>query len=73
VRLNFGDIPTWVAAVGTVGALFAALLQIRTERERRHDSERREADERHRSQARLVSAFPVAARDALSSLGPLSA
>jgi len=30
--VNFGDVPKWVAAIGTVGALIAALMQINTER-----------------------------------------
>lgn len=32
MEVNWGDVPSWVAAIGTVGALFAALLQIRNER-----------------------------------------
>jgi hypothetical protein len=55
--LHLGDFPTWVAAVGTVGALVAALIQINTERERRHALEARDAQERHLAQARLISAF----------------
>ena len=30
--IDWGDMPAWVAAVGTVGTLVAALLQIRSER-----------------------------------------
>ena len=33
--IQWGDVPTWVAAVGTVGTLASALWQIQTERERR--------------------------------------
>lgn len=50
-KLQFGDLPTWVAAIGTVGALSAALFQINTERKARWAQERR-------SQAAHVSAWP---------------
>lgn len=55
--MNFGDVPTWVAAVGTVGALVAALIQINTERNRRHAQEANDRAERRIAQARLVAAF----------------
>jgi hypothetical protein len=55
--LNFGDVPTWLAAIGTVGALLAALFQIRNERRHRHAVEERERQDRHLAQARLVSAL----------------
>jgi hypothetical protein len=55
--VNFGDVPTWVAAVGTVGALVAALIQINTERNRRHAEEANDRAERRLAQARLVAAF----------------
>src|ERR1700729_3948884 len=32
VQLVYGDVPTWIASIGTVGALGAALIQINTER-----------------------------------------
>jgi hypothetical protein len=55
---SWGDVPTWVAAVGTVGALIAALVQIGTERRLRHERELKE-------QARLISAITgPALRDA---------
>lgn len=54
---NFGDVPTWIAAIGTVGALFAALWQIRTERNRRLAADERLRSERHLEQARLVAAY----------------
>src|SRR4051794_27038336 len=57
MTVHLGDVPTWIAAVGTVGALVAALIQINTERQRRHLLEIREAHERHQAQARLISAF----------------
>lgn len=56
VRLNLGDLPTWIAAVGTVGAFIAAFIQINTERRRRHENEERERRERHLAQARLIAA-----------------
>lgn len=56
--LSWGDVPTWLAAVGTVGALIAAFIQISTERRLRHDRELKE-------QARLISAITgPALRDA---------
>lgn len=55
--MNFGDVPTWVAAIGTVGALVAALIQINTERNRRHAQEANDRAERRLAQARLVAAF----------------
>jgi hypothetical protein len=54
--LHFGDVPTGVAAVGTVGTLVAALWQIHHERKRRIAQEAKDREERHREQARLVSA-----------------
>jgi hypothetical protein len=51
-----GDLPTWLAAGGTVGALGAAFWQIRTERQARLTREQQDRDERHREQARLVAA-----------------
>jgi hypothetical protein len=43
-------VPTWIAAIGTVGAFIAAFIQIATERRLRHDREVKE-------QARLVAAI----------------
>lgn len=57
VGVNWGDVPTWVAAIGTVGTLTAALLQINTERRRRLQQEKEDRVERHRAQARLVAAI----------------
>jgi hypothetical protein len=54
---NWGDAPTWVAAVGTVGTLVAALVQINSERRRRRAQEEQERTERHRAQARLIAAM----------------
>jgi hypothetical protein len=55
--VNWGDFPTWVAAVGTVGTLTAGLWQIGTERNRRIAADERLREERHREQARLVAAY----------------
>jgi hypothetical protein len=57
LTVGLGDVPTWVAAIGTVGALIAALVQIGAERRHRHESEAAAAEERRLSQARLVSAI----------------
>jgi hypothetical protein len=55
-QIHLGDLPTWLAALGTVGALGAALWQIGAERRRRHEREAQERDERHKAQARLIAA-----------------
>jgi hypothetical protein len=55
-QIHLGDLPTWLAALGTVGALAAALWQIRTERKRRLEREALEREERHQAQARLIAA-----------------
>jgi hypothetical protein len=57
MSIQFGDIPTWVAAIGTVGALGAAMWQISNERRRRIAQETQDRTERHQSQARLVAAW----------------
>lgn len=57
VSLNFGDVPTGIAAVGTVGTLAAALSEIRTERNRRLATDEELRAERHREQVRLVAAY----------------
>jgi hypothetical protein len=54
--IQLGDLPTWLAGVGTVGTLGAALWQIGAERKRRHEREAQEREERHLAQARLISA-----------------
>lgn len=58
MALNYGDVPTWVASVGTVAAFGAALFQINTERARRHETEKQDRYERHRAHATLISAMP---------------
>jgi len=57
VAVNFGDVPTCVAAVGTVGTLAAALWQISNERSRRLAADEQLRAERHVEQARFVAAY----------------
>jgi hypothetical protein len=57
VHLHYGDVPAAVASLGAVGALGAALFQIRTERQYRHEREDADRLERHLAQARLISAM----------------
>lgn len=49
-HLHFGDVPTWLAAVGTVGTLAAIIWQIRRDQRLRRE-------ERHRDQASHISAL----------------
>lgn len=55
--MSTGDAPAWVAAIGTVGAFATGFWQIRNERRRRQSDERDRRIERHREQARLISAY----------------
>lgn len=55
--IGVGDAPTWVAAIGTVGAFATGFWQIANERRRRVTEEQERRKERHREQARLVSAY----------------
>lgn len=57
MTIEWGDAPTWVAAIGTVGTLGAALLQIETERRRRIQQEKADREEHRREQARLISGW----------------
>jgi hypothetical protein len=57
VGLAPGDWAEWFAAVGTVGALVAALWQIATERNRRTRQEKEDRENDRRSQARLVACW----------------
>ncbi len=50
-------IATGLAALGTVGALFAALYQIGSERSRRLAQDATDHAERHREQARLIAGW----------------
>jgi hypothetical protein len=54
-RVNWGDVPTWVAAIGTVGAFIAAFIQIATERRARLAREQQDRIDARRAQARLIS------------------
>ncbi len=56
-QIHLGDVPTWLAGVGTVGTLGAALWQISAERRHRIEQEKREYEERHRAQAKLIAAI----------------
>jgi hypothetical protein len=58
MTIHYGDLPAWLASVGTVGALGAALWQIGTERKRRHEREERDRELARREQARRVSWWP---------------
>lgn len=55
--INLGSIPTWVAGVGTVGTLSAALVQIRGERKRRLMQEIAATKSLKESQAQLIAAW----------------
>lgn len=55
--IGAGDAPTWIAAIGTIGAFATGFWQIANERRRRVAEERERRKERHREQARLVSAY----------------
>jgi hypothetical protein len=55
-QIHLDDLPTWLAALGTVGALGAALWQIGAERRRRHEREAQEREERHKARARPIAA-----------------
>ena len=62
MTVNWGDLPTWVGAVTTLGALIAArrLIKVELERDERAAEDRRRAEEdRARSeQAALVATWP---------------
>ena len=58
MTIQYGDLATWVAAVGTVGALGTALWQIRTERNRRLAQEVHDRQERREEQARRIACWP---------------
>jgi hypothetical protein len=58
MAIQYGDLPTWLASIGTVGALGAALWQIGTERARRLQQEERDREQAKRAQARRVACWP---------------
>src|ERR1700676_1594520 len=55
MHLELGDLPTWVASIGTVATLMVALWQIGIERNRRIAQEKEDREEARLAQARLVS------------------
>ena len=63
---NFGDVPTWIAAIGTVGALAGSLVLIRGQLGEWTQA----AEDRRRGQAENVSAW-VWRFDALAEPHPL--
>lgn len=56
LTFDFGDVPTWVASVGTVGTLGAAVWGLAKERQAR----REDIEDRQASQARLVTSSATA-------------
>jgi hypothetical protein len=63
VPVELGDLPEWLAAIGTVGALGGALWQIRVERNRRIAQDARDREERRREQARKIACWPGESED----------
>lgn len=55
--VQWGDVATWVAAVGTVSAVVVALVQVARERSARLTHEAQDRTERHFAHARLISAW----------------
>ena len=58
VTIGLGDLPTWLAAVGTIAAVITALWQVASERRIRQTADDEARQERRHSQARLVSSMP---------------
>ena len=56
-HIGWGDVPAWAGAIGTVGALFAALRQIHHERTARQRSEAQTTAAAERWQAERVSSW----------------
>jgi hypothetical protein len=61
--VHFGDLPTWVAAIGTVGALAAAFWQIRTERRARVWQDTQDRRNARRAQAVRISGWIASPED----------
>lgn len=59
--VEWGDVATWFGAVGTVSAVFVALLQVARERRVRLREEKQDRTDRHLAHARLISAWTAAA------------
>lgn len=55
--VQWGDVATWVASVGTVLAVVVALIQVARERRARLAAEARDRADRHLAHARLISAW----------------
>jgi hypothetical protein len=66
--VQYGDLPTWVAAIGTAGALAVAFLQIRTERRARKAREAEERRHTRRRQAVRISSW-IASSDDMAQVG----
>jgi hypothetical protein len=56
-NIQWGDVATWVASVGTVLAVVVALVQVARERRARLDDEAQDRSDRRLAHARLVSAW----------------
>jgi len=44
MSIRFGDLPTWIASIGTVAAFAAVVYQIEIERRRRNDDDERDRE-----------------------------
>jgi hypothetical protein len=55
--IQWGDVATWVASVGTVLAVVVALIQVARERRARQADEAQDRADRHLAHARLISAW----------------
>jgi hypothetical protein len=55
--MKFGDLPTWLAAIGTICAFVVAFRQIADERAARKSADKQAAGQARRSQAECVSAW----------------
>ena len=56
--VHFGDLPSWIASIGTVSAFGTVMIQIRNEQERRREDQQRDLSIQHRAQEMLISAMP---------------
>ena len=68
--VQLGDLPEWLAAVGTVGALGGALWQIRVERNRRLAQDAHDREENRREQARKIACWPGESEDVPGPMDP---
>jgi len=58
MTIGLGDLPTWLAAIGTIAAVVTALWQVASERHIRQRAEDEARQDRRYAQARLVSSMP---------------